>query len=119
MMTNKYKTTLYIGVTSNLRERVFQHRQHFYPDSFTSKYNLTYCIYYERFPTIMEAISREKELKKWRREKKNQLINATNPAWNDLWGEIQKKSPHPPHRAAIVIPKHSEGPPAKKSPLKR
>ena len=91
MMTNKYKTTLYIGVTSNLRARVLQHRQHFYPNSFTSKYNLTYCIYYEPFSTIIEAINREKELKKWRREKKNNLINVTNPAWNDLWVEIQKK----------------------------
>jgi len=91
MMTNKYKTTLYIGVTSDLRSRVVQHRQHFYPNSFTSKYNLTYCIYYECFSTILKAINREKELKKWRREKKNDLINATNPAWNDLWEEIQKK----------------------------
>ena len=91
MMTNKYKTTLYIGVTSDLRSRVLQHRQHYYPESFTAKYNLNYCIYYERFSTILEAIKREKELKKWRREKKNDLIKLTNPAWNDLWAEIQKK----------------------------
>lgn len=64
MMTNKYKTTLYIGVTSDLRFRVLQHRQHFFPDSFTAKYNLIYCIYFEHFPTIVEAIKREKELKK-------------------------------------------------------
>ena len=91
MMTNKYKTTLYIGVTSDLRSRVLKHRQHFYPDSFTSKYNLSFCIFYEQFSTILEAINREKELKKWRRDKKNQLINTINPTWNDLWEEIQKK----------------------------
>ena len=91
MMTNKYKTTLYIGVTSGLRIRVLKHRRCFYPDSFTAKYNLTYCIYFEHFISIQEAIKREKELKKWRREKKNQLINTVNPAWNDLWGKIQKK----------------------------
>ena len=91
MMTNKYQTTLYVGVTSDLRSRVIQHREHFYPDSFTAKYNLTYCIYFEHFLSIEEAIKREKELKSWRREKKNQLINALNPTWNDLWAEIQKR----------------------------
>ncbi|MGB4399717.1 MAG: GIY-YIG nuclease family protein, partial [Daejeonella sp.] len=91
MMTNKYKTTLYIGVTSDLRSRVLQHREHHFPDSFTAKYNLTECVYFEYFPTIVQAIKREKELKKWRREKKNQLINLTNPKWSDLCEEIQKK----------------------------
>ena len=91
MMTNKYKTTLYVGVTSDLRSRVIQHREHFYPDSFTAKYNLTSCVYYEHFLSIQEAINREKVIKKFRREKKNNLINTINPAWNDLRCEIQKK----------------------------
>ncbi|MGV3684538.1 MAG: GIY-YIG nuclease family protein [Daejeonella sp.] len=90
IMTNKNKTTLYIGVTSDLRSRVFKHRQHFYPNSFTAKYNLTYCIYYEYFLSIQEAIKREKELKKWRREKKVLLINKLNPAWDDLWEAINR-----------------------------
>ncbi len=90
IMTNKNKTTLYIGVTSDLRSRVFKHREHFYPNSFTAKYNLTLCIYYEYFLSIQEAISREKELKKWRREKKVQLINKLNPAWDDLWSDINR-----------------------------
>jgi len=90
IMTNKYKTTLYIGVTSDLPSRILQHKQHFYPNSFTAKYNLTYFIYYEHFHSIQEAISREIELKKWRRQKKDQLINKLNPAWGDLWKEINK-----------------------------
>ena len=91
IMTNKYKTTLYIGVTSDLGSRVIKHRQHFYRGSFTDKYNLTCCIHYEHFLSIKEAINREKELKKWRREKKEQLINILNPLWNDLWTEIRKR----------------------------
>ena len=89
IMTNKYKTTLYIGVTSDLPGRVLKHRRYFYPNCFTAKYNLTYCIYYEHFSSIQEAIKREKELKKWRRDKKVQLINEMNPEWNDLWNEIR------------------------------
>ena len=89
IMTNKNKTTLYIGVTSDLRTRVLQHRQHFYPNSFTAKYKLTYCIYYRYFFSIEEAINKETQLKKWRREKKDQLINEMNPGWNDLWNEIR------------------------------
>ena len=89
IMTNKHKTTLYIGVTSDLFTRIFEHKQHKYSNSFTAKYNLEYCIYYETFSNIEEAINREKELKKWRREKKEVLINSMNPEWNDLWEVIK------------------------------
>jgi len=90
IMTNVHKTVLYIGVTSDLRNRVWEHKIHYYPNSFTSKYNLEYCIYFEMFSSIEEAINREKELKKWRREKKNILINKLNPEWKDLWIEISQ-----------------------------
>ncbi len=90
IMTNKIKTTLYIGVTSDLRGRILQHRQHFYKGSFSDKYNLEYCIYYEHYPTIMQAIMREKEIKKWRREKKEMLINTLNSRWQDLWDDIKE-----------------------------
>ncbi len=66
-MTNKNKTTLYIGVTSDLYSRIIEHKEHKYPNSFTAKYYLEYCIYYEPFYNIEEAIAREKEIKKWRR----------------------------------------------------
>lgn len=89
-MTNKHKTTLYIGVTSDLQRRVEEHRVHCDLRSFTAKYNLEYCIYYEYFATIEQAIIREKQLKKWSRAKKELLINAANPEWNDLWSGIEK-----------------------------
>ena len=83
-MTNKNKTTLYIGVTSDLTARIHEHKKHKYPNSFTARYNLEYCVYYEMFSRIEEAIGREKVLKKWRREKKDDLINSLNPEWEDL-----------------------------------
>lgn len=89
IMTNKVKSTLYIGVTSNLLNRIWEHKEHLFKNSFTDKYNLEYCVYYENFGTIEEAIAREKELKKWRREKKDNLINSMNPDWKDLWEVIK------------------------------
>ena len=88
-MTNKNRTTLYIGVTSNLIARVQQHKQHVFKNSFTDRYNLEYLVYYENLPSIEEAIAREKEIKKWRREKKEKLIQTQNPQWRDLWEEIK------------------------------
>ena len=88
IMTNKLRTVLYTGVTSNLLARVQEHREHFYPKSFTSKYKCELLVYFECLGCIEEAISREKEIKKWRRDKKDELINAINPSWKDLWVEI-------------------------------
>jgi len=87
-MTNKNKTTLYLGVTSNLIKRVSEHKNHTYKDSFTDRYNLEMIVFYEFLTTIEEAILREKQVKKWNRTKKNELINALNPDWTDLWTEI-------------------------------
>jgi putative endonuclease len=89
IMTNQLRTVLYIGVTSDLRSRVTQHKEHFYKGSFTDQYNCTICVYYENFSRIEEAIAREKEIKKWRREKKDKLISAMNKHWVDLWNEIE------------------------------
>lgn len=91
IMTNKHKTTLYIGVTSDIVSRIHQHKGHYYPLSFTAKYNLEYCVYYECFSRIEEAIEREKVVKKWRREKKDALINKMNPEWLDLWDELSSE----------------------------
>jgi putative endonuclease len=90
IMTNKHKATLYVGVTNNLQRRVEEHRMHHDSGSFTAKYNLEYCIYYEGFTSIEEAILREKQLKRWNRAKKETLINALNPQWDDLWKDIEK-----------------------------
>jgi putative endonuclease len=87
MITNTYETTLYIGVTSDLVKRVYQHRQGTY-QGFTSKYKLDKLIYYEIFDNIENAIKREKQLKAGSREKKEMLIEHFNPSRNDLYGSI-------------------------------
>ena len=84
-LTNKNKTTLYLGVTSNIIRRVQEHKNKFYPKNFTAKYNLTYLIFYELFSHIEDAIAREKQVKKWNRNKKELPISTTNPNWLDLW----------------------------------
>ena len=81
IMTNKNKTTLYIGVTNDLCRRIQEHKNHLIKDSFTDKYNIEYCIYYEEFQYFDLAIQREKGLKKWNRQKKEDLINKKNPEW--------------------------------------
>lgn len=85
VMTNKNKSTLYIGVTNNLERRILEHRIHYDKNSFTSKYNLEHCIYYEYFSDIQQAIAREKQLKNWNRKKKEILIQNMNPQWKDLF----------------------------------
>ena len=84
IMTNKGRSTLYIGVTSDLFRRMGEHKNHFYKNSFTDKYNLEYCIYFEQFSSIIAAIRREKEIKKWNRQKKEDLINQKYPDWKEL-----------------------------------
>ena len=87
IMANKSRTTTYIGVTNDLMKRVQQHRNKVNPDSFSSRYNLNRLVYYERFSLIENAIRREKQLKNWRREKKDQLIFKMNPKWEDLFAK--------------------------------
>ncbi|GHS98110.1 endonuclease [Bacteroidia bacterium] len=90
IMTNKNKTTLYIGVTNDLQRRVLEHKNHLNKKSFTALYNLDSCVYYEYYPSIERAIERETQLKKWNRVKKELLITSMNPEWNDLWEKIRK-----------------------------
>jgi putative endonuclease len=89
MITNKNNTVIYIGVTSALRARIWEHKTKFHPTSFTAKYNCDKIVWYDCFPTIMEAIEREKQLKAGSRKKKENLINEMNKEWRDLWEEIQ------------------------------
>ena len=89
IMTNGPKAAiLYTGITGNLPRRVWQHKSKLIL-GFTSRYNLTHLVYYEQFFYPDAAIAREKEIKGWRRSKKLQLIEAMNPAWNDLANEWQ------------------------------
>ena len=83
-MTNKNNTVLYIGVTSNLLKRVYQHKNKTFNNSFTSKYNCDKLVYFEVFTDINFAIEREKQLKKGNRKKKNNLVNLENSEWKDL-----------------------------------
>ena len=86
-MTNKHKNVLYVGVTNNLERRVEEHETG-RNRGFTNKYNCHYLVYYEHFTRIEHAIDREKEIKKWRREKKDKLITEFNPNWEFLNDKI-------------------------------
>lgn len=83
ILSNWDDTVLYIGVTGNLPRRLYEHRNGL-ADGFTKKYNVHKLVYYEYTNDVYSAISREKQLKKWRREKKAALINQMNPSWKDL-----------------------------------
>ena len=83
ILSNWDDSVLYIGVTGNLLRRLYEH-QNGLVDGFTKQYNIHKLVYYETTNDVYSAISREKQLKKWRREKKNQLIETTNPQWRDL-----------------------------------
>lgn len=84
IITNRNNTVLYTGVTSNLRERVIQHKTKKFESSFSAKYNLNKLVYYEEFLSIGDAIKREKQIKGGNRKKKIELINSINPEWRDL-----------------------------------
>lgn len=88
ILTNKNNSVLYTGVTSNLKERIKQHKQRKHPDSFTAKYNLNKLVYFELCDTIGEAIAREKIIKGGSRKKKLDLINSKNPGWRDLSDDL-------------------------------
>ncbi|PIR73409.1 MAG: excinuclease ABC subunit C [Candidatus Moranbacteria bacterium CG10_big_fil_rev_8_21_14_0_10_35_21] len=75
---------LYIGVTNDLKRRIYQHK-HKVVDGFTKKYNVDKLVYFEQTENVRSALEREKQLKKWRREKKVNLINKINPEWKDLY----------------------------------
>ena len=75
--------TLYVGVTNNHERRVYEHKNHLLP-GFTDKYNVERLLYYEETNNPISAISREKQIKAWRREKKVKLIDSMNVTWNDL-----------------------------------
>ena len=87
LLATKENGTLYIGVTSNLVARIWQHRQHVV-EGFTQRYDVTRLVWYEQHETMESAILREKQLKKWNREWKLRLVRELNPEWKDLWDEI-------------------------------
>ncbi|MFZ3264928.1 MAG: GIY-YIG nuclease family protein [Terriglobales bacterium] len=97
MMQSASRRSIYIGMTNNLHRRVFEHKMH-RMEGFTDTYNATRLVYWERHDDVRAAISREKQLKGWRREKKMWLIQRFNPGWKDLaaeWWETQDPSTPP------------------------
>jgi putative endonuclease len=82
--------TLYIGVTNSLVARVWQHQQGEIP-GFTRRYDLKRLVYFEYYEDVRDAIAREKQLKRWRRSKKNALIESLNPNWNDLSSMLEQQ----------------------------
>ncbi len=88
-MTNATRT-LYIGVTNDLLKRVYEHRGKL-TDGFTKRYNVTWLAYYEVTSDVSAALTREKQLKRWRRSKKIALIQSMNPQWKDLAREWQEQ----------------------------
>jgi putative endonuclease len=83
LLTNWNNKVIYVGITNDLRRRLFEHKNKLLK-GFTEKYNIYKLVYYESTSDIESAIGREKEIKKWRREKKNRLVETINPDWKDL-----------------------------------
>lgn len=89
MLTNWNNKVLYTGITNNLERRIYEHKNKLVK-GFTAKYNVNKLVYYDYTSDVYSAIAREKEIKGWTRQKKNDLIQSMNPEWIDLselWGE--------------------------------
>jgi len=89
IMCSMNNSTIYTGVTSTLGARVAQHKENFYSDSFTSKYNCKKLVYYQWFDTIVGAIAEEKRINGGSRKNKENLINSMNTGWNDLYEQVK------------------------------
>ena len=83
LLTNWNNKVIYVGMTNDLERRIFEHKEKSVK-GFTEKYNIGKLVYYEQTSEVDSAIAREKEIKKWRREKKDKLVETMNPAWRDL-----------------------------------
>ena len=88
ILTNKNRTVLYTGVTSDLVRRIYEHRHHFDKDSFTARYAVTQLVYFEETSDVHAAIAREKQIKSWSRMKKFFLIREQNPTMTDLYPSL-------------------------------
>ena len=89
ILASKRNGTLYIGVTSNLVKRIWQHKNDL-ADGFTKKYQVHNLVYYEIHSDMNEALKREKKIKKWNRQWKLKLIEKDNPSWKDLYNDIKQ-----------------------------
>ena len=89
ILSNSHKNVIYTGVTNNLVKRVYEHKNHLDKSSFTSRYNVENLVYFEATTDIDAAIEREKQIKGWNRKRKEKLIEAKNPNWDDLYESIR------------------------------
>jgi putative endonuclease len=89
IITNEHHSVLYTGVTSDLIARIWQHKNKFYPSSFTARYNCFKLVYYKFYPRIEEAIAEENRIKGGSRKAKVKLIDNMNPEWRDLYDTLQ------------------------------
>jgi putative endonuclease len=83
ILTNWDSKVMYVGMTNELQRRIYEHKNKLI-EGFTKKYNINKLVYFEAVEDVVVAIAREKEIKKWRREKKNRLVMKQNPTWEDL-----------------------------------
>ena len=88
MMTNQYRNVLYTGVTNDLVRRVYEHRNHLIKDSFTARYHVTKLVYFEATEDVRSALEREKQIKSWKRARKDALVESQNPTWEDQYPTI-------------------------------
>ena len=100
LLASNRNGTLYCGVTSDLAQRIWQHREHL-AEGFTKRYGVIRLVWYELHPTMESAIRREKRIKKWNRAWKVRLIDAANPSWRDLWPDVSGQMP----RAEVGSPR--------------
>ena len=91
LLTNWNHKVMYVGVTNNLERRVYEHKAKLVA-GFTAKYNINQLVYFEETTDVRAAIAREKEIKKWRRGKKNALVIQINPQWRDLSEDFSLRS---------------------------
>ena len=88
ILANKTNVAIYTGVTKDLIRRVYEHKHHAAPDSFTAKYDINRLVYFEQTNDVRVALEREKQIKSWRRAKKNELVETMNPKWEDLYPKL-------------------------------
>ena len=88
ILANATNVAIYTGMTNDLARRVYEHKNHLAPGSFTARYNITKLVYFETLDTARAAIEREKQIKSWPRARKNKLVETKNPTWQDLYNTL-------------------------------
>ena len=88
ILANQSNSVIYTGVTNDLARRIYEHKNHLDPNSFTARYQVTKLVYYEATENVESAIEREKQIKGWNRKRKEKTIQCMNPDWKDLYEDI-------------------------------